>query len=236
MFCIWLPPKRTQLSGRYQSSMRAAGAQQSCPQSSPFSIKWFTWRRVFFLLGIIGAATAWLFVSWYRDNPREHPSVNAAELALAPAACPQKHQATSTVWKAIFRSRSVWALGVQWFAHYYGFYFYITWLPIYLLKARHLNVRQGALAAGLAAVHRRTRSLLAGWATSALTAKLGSTQRARRTMGYISYGGAAALLIAFTWIQSPVIAVVVMSIPSFAAELKRPHFLDHCNGYRASKT
>jgi len=35
-------------------------------------------------------------------------------------------------WKRLVASCSVWALGLQWFCHYYGFYFCITWLPQYL--------------------------------------------------------------------------------------------------------
>lgn len=221
MFRIWLPPKERNSAEGIKAACARWGAA-IVPAVFAILYRWFSWREVFFLLGLIGAATAWLFVRWYRDNPREHPSVNAAELALVPAACPRKHQATSTVWKAILRSRSVWALGGQWFAHYYGFYFYITWLPIYLVRARHLDVRQSALAAGLPLFTAGLGSLFAGWATSALTTRLGSTQRARKWMGYISYGGAAALLVAFTWIQSPAIAVIVMSISSFAAELSGP--------------
>jgi sugar phosphate permease len=221
MFCIWLPPRERNSAEGIKAACARWGAA-IVPAVFAVLYRWFTWRQVFFLLGVVGAATAWLFVRWYRDNPREHPLMNAAELALVPAACPQKHHASSAVWKSILRSRSVWALGVQWFAHYYGFYFYITWLPIYLLRARHLDVRQGALAAGLPLFTAGLGSLFAGWATSALTTRLGSPQQARRTMGYISYGGAAALLIAFTWIGNPAIAVIVMSISSFAAELSGP--------------
>ena len=65
-------------------------------------------------------------------------------------------------------------------------------------------------------------SLFAGWATSTLTNWLGSASRARRLTGYISYGGLAAMLLAFTWIENPIFALVVMSGSSFAAELSGP--------------
>jgi nitrate/nitrite transporter NarK len=41
-------------------------------------------------------------------------------------------------------------------------------------------------------------------------------------MGYLAYGGAAALLILFTRISNPVLAVLVMSLSSFAAEFSGP--------------
>ena len=59
-------------------------------------------------------------------------------------------------WGKLLRSRSVWALGLQWFCHYDGFYFYITWLPMYLYQVRGLDLRHGSLAAGF-------RSSPQGW-------------------------------------------------------------------------
>lgn len=41
-------------------------------------------------------------------------------------------------------------------------------------------------------------------------------------MGYLAYGGAAALLLLFTRISNPVAAVLVMSLSSFAAEFSGP--------------
>jgi ACS family hexuronate transporter-like MFS transporter len=105
----------------------------------------------------------------------------------------------------------VWALGLQWFCHYYGFYFYITWLPIYLYQVRGLDLRHGSLAAGLPLFSAGLGSLFAGWALSALCRKLNSTARARKLMGYCAYGGAAGLLLLFTWISDPLLAMGAMS-------------------------
>ena len=37
-----------------------------------------TWRAAFLLFGLPGVVWAILFYRWYRDDPRSHPSVNAA--------------------------------------------------------------------------------------------------------------------------------------------------------------
>jgi predicted MFS family arabinose efflux permease len=125
-------------------------------------------------------------------------------------------------WKKLLRSRSVWALGIQWFCHYYGFYFYITWLPLYLYQERGLDLRHGALAAGLPLFSAGLGSLCAGWTLSALTRRLRSTAKARRLLGYLAYAGAAILLVAFTWIRNPILAMAAMSLSSFAAEFSGP--------------
>jgi MFS family permease len=116
----------------------------------------------------------------------------------------------------------MWALGVQWFCHYYGFYFYITWLPIYLYQVRRLDLRSGSLAAGLPLFAAGFGSLFAGWAISALVRRMGSVTQARKLMGYLAYGGAALLLALFTWISNPALAIAAMSLSSFAAEFSSP--------------
>ena len=116
----------------------------------------------------------------------------------------------------------MWALGIQWFCHYYGFYFYITWLPIYLYQVRGLDIRHGSLAAGLPLFAAGFGSLFAGWTLSALTRRMNTTARARKLLGYTAYGGAAVLLALFTWISNPLLAIIAMSLSSFAAEFSGP--------------
>jgi MFS transporter, ACS family, glucarate transporter len=221
MFRTWLPQRERNSAEGIKAACARWGAAIA-PALLTGLYAWFTWRQVFLLLGLLGTALGLIFVRWYRDDPRTHPSVNAAERALLPLAKRASSPGTAGAWKVIVRSRSVWALGIQWFAHYYGFYFYITWLPLYLYKVRGLDLRHGALAAGLPLFTAGLGSLFAGWAVSSLTARVGSVARARKLMGYISYGGAAALLLLFTWMSNPVLALIAMSLSSFAAEFSGP--------------
>ena len=222
MFRTWLPPRERNSAEGIKAACARWGAAIAPALITGF-YAWFTWRQVFVLLGLLGAALGLVFALWYRDNPATHSSVNAAELALLPARRPRNtSHGTGATWTSIISSRSVWALGLQWFAHYYGFYFYITWLPLYLYRVRGLDLRHGALAAGLPLFTAGLGSLCAGWATSALTTRVGSVARARKLMGYISYGGAAALLLLFTWVTHPGLAMIAMSLSSFAAEFSGP--------------
>src|ERR1700722_2321836 len=40
------------------------------------------WRHIFWVFGVLGVVWCVFFWSWFRDRPEDHPSVNAAELAL----------------------------------------------------------------------------------------------------------------------------------------------------------
>src|SRR6201999_99042 len=87
-------------------------------------------------------------------------------------------------WFKLLRSRSAWALGVQWFCHYYGFYFYITWLPIYLLKARGLDLTHEALGAALPLITAGLGSLFSGAILTSVVRRVGSITSTRRLFGY----------------------------------------------------
>src|SRR5262249_60015113 len=107
-------------------------------------------RETFVLFGASGVIWGVAFYWWYRDDPAKHSAVNRAEMALLADRKPEHAEAAGGApWRKFLSSGSAWALCIQWFCHYYGFYFYITWLPTYLLQARGLNLKQGALLAGL---------------------------------------------------------------------------------------
>ncbi len=205
VFRTWLTPQqRNSAEGIKAASARLGAAITPVLMAVLFA--YMNWRRIFALFGLVGIVWAALFHRWYRDAPAtaEPPHWDAA------------------FWRMLVSSRSVWALGIQWFCHYYGFYFYITWLPIYLYQARGLDLRHGSLAASLPLFAAGFGSLAAGWTLTALTRRLRSVSGARKLLGYAAYGGAAALLALFTWISNPVLAIAAMSLSSFAAEFSAP--------------
>jgi len=204
MFRLSLPPdERNSAEGIKAASARWGAA--ITPSLMVFLFAYMTWRKVFLVFGALGIVWAAVFFFWYKDPPATVP---------APV--------SGVSWEKVIRSPSVWLLGIQWFCHYYGFYFYITWLPLYLYQVRGLDLRHGSLAAGLPLFSAGLGSLLSGWTLTAITRRTGSTTKGRKLLAYLSYGGAAALLFLFTGISNPGIAIAVMSLSSFAAEFSGP--------------
>jgi len=42
--------------------------------------------------------------------------------------------------RQVMRNRTVWAMGIGHFCNTYGFYFLLAWLPLFLVKVRHLSI------------------------------------------------------------------------------------------------
>ena len=77
--------------------------------------------------------------------------MNAAELALLPK--PDEVVAgrePAVPWGAFFGSGSMWLLSLQYLCISYGFWFYVTWLLMYIREAFHMKDADRYLAASLA--------------------------------------------------------------------------------------
>jgi ACS family glucarate transporter-like MFS transporter len=216
VFRTWLSPSERNAAEGIKAASARWGAALTPALIAGLSA-YFSWRQIFGLFGLLGAVWAAVFVHWYRDSPpRDDLPEPAAEYVYESVAT------DAAWWGKLLRSRSVWCLGIQWFCHYYGFYFYITWLPIYLYQVRGLDLRKGALAAGLPLFSAGLGCLLSGYALTALARHLQNTAKARKWLGYLAYGGAGLLLLLFTQIANPLMAVTAMSLSSFAAEFSSP--------------
>ena len=111
---------------------------------------------------------------------------------------------------------------MQWFCHFYAFYFYITWLPTYLQTVRGVETERSAVLAGFPVLTAALGSLVGGWVVTRLIRFLGDIRRARKMVAYFSYASAAVLMLAAIRPASAEIAVLMMALSSFAAEVSAP--------------
>ena len=146
-----------------------------------------SWRRAFELFGALGVVWAVLFYFWYRDNPRDNKSVNAAELKLIQEGRHGSESHGNVPWAKFVRSKQVWLLCGQYFCLSYGWYFYITWLPTYLREARGLTLTSGAALA--------TLPLFLGGCGSFLCGMHESNPVAIGVSGVVSRGNAIGLCV-----------------------------------------
>src|SRR6185369_6409345 len=139
VFSRWIPVReRGRVQGVFFAGAHLAGGL------TPAVVAWMAtflpWRSVFVLLGFVGLAWAALWYRWFRDEPRDHPSVSLAEAEMIEKTrgLPPSH-APGGSWKEVFRIPSMIPLCLQYVANSYGSYFFMTWLPTYLIEARGMS-------------------------------------------------------------------------------------------------
>jgi MFS family permease len=217
---VWLPSNaRERAQANLWLAARWAGALT--PLLVAYVLDFVSWRHAFEIFGALGVVWAIAFYRWYRDDPAEHPRVNAAELALLP---PQREVAVAkgpTPWGLIFSRPSVWLLCAQYTCLAYGWWFYVTWLPTYLMKARGTTMKMGALLAGLPLLLGGIGCLI----SAAMIPRLASTMgvvRARRTIAIIGFLGASASIYVFTKIENPTTAMFVLGMAGLFNDFVMP--------------
>ena len=217
----WLPSgDRMRAQGLLWMSARWGGA--ATPILVFFCLQHMHWRTAFLAFGLLGLVWAAAFFAWYRDDPRTHPSVNAAEAALLPAEEPAGSDHFAVPWGRWLRSRTVWCLCLQYWAVSYVWYFFVTWFPTYLLRARGFDVKQSAWLAGTPLLLGGFGSLAAGWLSPVLSRRLGSVRAARCGLGAAGLGAGTALLVLSTFLGNPYLAVSAIALVSFCNDLTVP--------------
>lgn len=219
-FNAWLPAgERSRAQGVMWMSARWGGA--AAPLLVYLCLQIMPWRSAFMAFALLGVVWAVLFYAWFRDDPREHKSVNSAEAALLPPpAADDGH--FHAPWGKLARSRTVWCLCGQYAALSYAWYFFVTWFPTYLLEARGFDLKQSALLAGTPLLLGGFGSMAAGALAPWLARRFGSVGLARRSLGAVGMLAAALLLLVSTALRNPYHAVAAIALVSFFNDLTIP--------------
>jgi ACS family glucarate transporter-like MFS transporter len=219
-FTTWLPSdERVKAQSILWLSARWGGA--FTPLIVVFVLQFVGWRRSFEIFGLLGVAWAVAFFLWFRDDPREHPGVNAAERALLTGTSNLASADARVPWRRFLAAPTTWLLWGQYFCLSYGWYFYPTWLPSYLQEARGQVMAKGALLAGLPLFFGGIGCLASGWVASRLARRIGP-RWARQLIAALGFTGAALLLLVSMRIADPTFAMLAMGLASFCNDLVMP--------------
>ncbi|MHB8898163.1 MAG: MFS transporter [Thermoguttaceae bacterium] len=221
MYANWLPEsERVHAQGILWLSARWGGA--AAPLLVALLLGSMNWRQAFEVFGLAGLLWAVLFFWWYRDYPRDHWAVNQVELQRIAGDFRPTQEQGKIPWRRFFRSRAVWLLCGQYMCLNFGWTFYITWLPTYLVEARGVALQESAWLAALPLFFGGLGSLACGFLSSALDRLTGSVTVTRRVLTVTGFIGAAACFVLSIHIQSPVWAMVALGIASFSNDLVMP--------------
>ncbi len=220
-FTIWFPQsERVRAQGIMWLSARWGGA--FTPLLVVLVLTYMNWRHTFMVFGAIGIVWAVFFYRWFRDDPRQHPAVNASELAIIGDAANNLGGHGKVPWGKLVRSRTVWLLWLQYFCMSYSWYFYITWMPTYLKESfPQLGKWESALLNCLPLFFGGLGSLFCGLISSRIARSVG-TATTRRLMAGVGLAGAAVMLIVATKFQNPLFAMLSVGLASFGNDLAMP--------------
>ncbi|MFL5296205.1 MAG: MFS transporter [Phenylobacterium sp.] len=139
------------------------------------------WRGLFIIFGV--ASMAWL-VPWMLSTRTLSAQADAAtDTGTAPA------------FFTILARREAWGACLGHFCNNYAFYFVVSWLPTYLVKAQGFSVTRMAQVGGAVYLIYAASSLATGWLSDRWFAAGGTPNRVRKTFLVAGHTLAAAALI-----------------------------------------
>lgn len=146
----------------------------------------FGWQGVFYIFGALGIVIALIWYVVGRDKPEQHPWISAREKMLIT----ENRSVTNTVkksapWKQYLKNVRFWAVGIQYLVIIYMNAFFLTWLPTYLLEARHFSLNQMGFAASLPWLAICITVLAGGAVSDSILKKTNSRMKARGSLAII---------------------------------------------------
>lgn len=151
----WFPRQERALATSIFDSGNRVGTALSLPIVSAI-IAQFGWRTSFVITGALGFFWTFFWLRTYRP-PAQHPAISPAERdyilsgQTQPAAArldskPGPASAVGEIrWSDLFRYRAIWGMMLGFFCLNFVIYFFSTWFPTYLIKARGLDLKQMGL-------------------------------------------------------------------------------------------
>jgi ACS family glucarate transporter-like MFS transporter len=172
-----------------------------------------SWRWAFVCFGALGLVLGFVWWTFFRDRPRDHPRITEAEAAFIEAG---QSGAGAVVrpgaLQACLGSAQFWAIGVQYFFLVLIQSFYTTWLPTYLMEARHFSLRSMGFGASLPWVALFVMVFVAGRLSDAIERRTGSVWHARVPPAIAGFVVSALALIAATQVADTLAMMALLCV------------------------
>jgi sugar phosphate permease len=180
------------------------------------------WRWPFVECGLLGVVWCVVWYRWFRDTPEEHPAANESEVELIRAGAPAETKHSHAIpWRVFLRSKNIFFLCAMYVCYGYGLYFYITWLPTYLIQARGFDQDWASIFSSLPWLCGALAFVCGGWITDTLVRR-GRHKLARSGLGAFGLTMSALMLVFVARAEDKFVAAVLISVALFFQFLTTP--------------
>jgi len=174
------------------------------------------WRWAFIIPGALGLLWVILWQRWFH-LPEEHPSISRKERDMILRE--RSEQVATESWVSLARHKEFWGLLVARLVSDFPFYFFLFWLPQYLIDARGFDLRGIAMFAWLPWVAADLGALAGGSLSSWLVTRGKSINFARKAVIWL---GAVLVLVTIPSVraESGYVALALICFGLFAIQVK----------------
>ena len=187
------------------------------PQLTVWIMQTLSWQWAFIIPGTLGLIWAVLWRRWYH-LPESHPTLDEAERTLILSQ--RSEQQSGVGWTQLLGYRQFWGILVARIVSDFPFYFFLFWLPQYLIDARGFDLRAIALFAWLPWVFADLGALSGGSLSSALVRRGNSINSARKWVIWLGAVIVAMAVVPAFYVESSRVALALICFGLFAIQVK----------------
>lgn len=173
-----------------------------------------SWRRAFVILGSVSLIWAIAWAWYFRDEPRDHPSVRPDELAELPAAGRRR---IAVPWWAL--ARRIAPLTLVDFCYGWTLWLFLTWIPSFFAENYHLDLQTSSLFAAGVLFAGVIGDAAGGLVSDRVYRLTGDRWTARVRVIQAGFLGAFVFLVPVVLVRDLHIAAMCLSAAFFFAEL-----------------
>jgi nitrate/nitrite transporter NarK len=176
---------------------------------------WLTWRGSFIALGLVSLLWGVVWALYFRNEPRDHPSITEQELASLP---PRPVGTRPEVpWGPLLRR--MWPVTLTYFCYGWTLWLYLNWLPLFFKNSYSLDIKNSALFASGVFFAGVVGDSLGGILSDRILKKTGSVRFARLSVTITGFAGALLSLFPILFIHDITVVALCLSGGFFFAEI-----------------
>lgn len=187
------------------------------PPLTVWTLQTLGWQWAFIIPGSLGLIWVFLWQRWYH-LPETHPTIEPTEKALILEQ--RSNQQSQGSWTALLSYREFWGILIARVVSDFPFYFFLFWLPQYLIDVRGFDLRAIAMFAWLPWVAADLGALTGGSLSSALVTRGYTINRARKTVIWLGAVLVALAVIPAYYTASSALALALICFGLFAIQVK----------------
>jgi ACS family glucarate transporter-like MFS transporter len=216
---MWFPQHERGKAVQIYNSAQYFGLAVAMPLLAMLMQK-FGWHSMFLASGLSGIVMSILWFAVIRD-PKDHQRVNKAEIdyiVQGGGLADVKSNTEKIKWsqvRLLLTNRQMIGIYIAQFASNTILWFFLTWLPTYLIQAKHLSILKAGFITSLTYMAAFAGGIFSGYISDLLLKKGKSLTVARKTPIIIGFLLCSTIILA-NFTKSATVVIIILTITFFA--------------------
>ena len=174
------------------------------------------WRGSFVVIGLAGFLWVIVWFWYFRDDPKDHPSITQAELEKLPLKGAKPVRAP-VPWGPLINR--MWPVTLTYFCYGWCLWLYLSFLPIFFKDRFMLSNEDAALFASIVYFVGAIGNTVGGMVSDSVFHRSGNVRFARLSITFVGFVGALIWLLPVMYIEDMMLMAICLAGGFFFAEM-----------------